>query len=557
MNSNKHCWVPKIAGWKLVVLLVAFVAIDGPHRMASGQDDLGMEGYEMDDGTLGSSYQRGGYGRNRYGTSGSGDGSQFLMAPVVSLVKSIDMGSLLDPNVKFDVRLGPALEAEAKEIFSSGHPALARELFYGHMVAEYDDAGSKVMSARLSPLLKRPAWQLRFGVSMAIRGGEDVTDPSPITAGNGYGRGGYTSTMDSDMDFDMMPAGGSQTRGSDRRRSDRGRRPDLDSNPDADLDAIDALTTRGSISGDPRLGPGSQLLADGRPAAENNTQTVAPPMLNADVAERLEEYLGAVATHCAAEFDKRFSAGDFGTLFNEPETTEVPAEAPAGRTFQAGLVESQPKYLNASAAQLLREAPGQSSMWTPGLEFLGEGPSSEMVELAKAKQIDYLIHFDVVLKQTGRLNQTFVQNVSRARLIDVMQNKSLIVSKAIDSSEVRQLQSAGRMPDPSAYIADQMSNLWRAVDRDTKLVPMPKLSPDSARRRIGQLIKSGGSRNLRTLSEIRLYQSLGLIDQAEVANAFDIVGGSDALVILYGPRQERLDMARTWATESVSEKVDE
>ena len=566
MNTNNQLAVFAADGLKRALrLAVSLVAVllatgtAGPIQIVSGQNDLDIDAAMAEDYEM-SGYQRGGYGRGAYGRGGTSDDTQFLISPVLSLVKSIDLGPLLDPSSQFDVRLGPALEAEAKELFSAGRADLARELFYGHMVAEYDEAAAKVQSVRFSPLLKRPTWQLRFGVSMAIRGGEDVTDPSPIQAGNGYGRGGFVGGMDDDLDYEMVPAGGSQSRGSGRRESGRrsvGRpqRTDFD-DPDADMEMLDDMMGM-PVSSDPRMGANSPLINGGSPAPETNQRTAAPPMLSSETADRLQEYLGAVAEHCAVEFDKRFTAGDYGTLFNEPETVDAPAEDPNDRRIRSGMKEPQTNFLSTSAASLLRDLPGTGSMWRPGLEFVGEGSSGEMSELASTQQIDYLIHFDVVLKQTGRQNQVFVQNVSRARLIDVSRRKSLIVSKAIDSGEVRQMQSAGRMPDPSAYVTEQMSNLWRAVDRETKLVPMPKLNSESVRRRIGQLIRSGGRRNLRTLSEIRLYQSLGLIDQAEVAKAFDIVGGSDALVLMCGPRQERLDMARTWAMESIIGKTQE
>jgi len=43
-----------------------------------------------------------------------------------------------------------------------------------------------------------------------------------------------------------------------------------------------------------------------------------------------------------------------------------------------------------------------------------------------------------------------------------------------------------------------------------------------------------------------------LLSAKEVAIAFDIIGGEDALLMLYGPQSEKLAMARKWAVQAVS-----
>ena len=94
----------------------------------------------------------------------------------------------------------------------------------------------------------------------------------------------------------------------------------------------------------------------------------------------------------------------------------------------------------------------------------------------------------------------------------------------------------------------------RVVDREVKLAPLPKLSPKVARRRIATLLAFDGVPRLETLAEIRLYQALELIEVDEVENAFDIVGGPDALMLMHGPIEERLKMARKWALDALSQE---
>ncbi len=156
-----------------------------------------------------------------------------------------------------------------------------------------------------------------------------------------------------------------------------------------------------------------------------------------------------------------------------------------------------------------------------------------------------ILHFDVVLKP-GR---TDVQNISRLRLLHVAEKKSIVVSKGMDNREAAQLAAAGRMNERE-YVLEQLSNLFAIIDRQVKVVDLPTLAPDVARRRIATLISGPQARSLRTLAEIRLYQAQGLIEEKEVEAAFDIVGGMDALTLLHGPLDERISIARKMAVAS-------
>lgn len=187
-------------------------------------------------------------------------------------------------------------------------------------------------------------------------------------------------------------------------------------------------------------------------------------------------------------------------------------------------------------------------MWKPGLTFVGSGPSDEMIAAAKIEGIDFLLHCDVLLKE-GRNDET--QNVSRCRLFNLATGKQLALSRGMDSAEVAQMVSTGRMPSETAYVKEQLGSLIGIIDRDTKVAAMPAgLTADAARRRVGTLVSSPDAKSLKTLAEIRLYQSLKLLTADEVEAAFDIVGGPDALMLLHGPRAERLEMARTWAVRA-------
>ncbi len=121
-------------------------------------------------------------------------------------------------------------------------------------------------------------------------------------------------------------------------------------------------------------------------------------------------------------------------------------------------------------------------MWQPGLMYLGEGTSDEMLAVAKRSNLDLILHFDVILK-SGR--EDAVQNISRCRLLLVSPTPdsngkvrtTVVTSKGMDSYEAQQFAAAGRM-DEREYVNEQMSNLFAIIDRDVKVIDLPALPAD-------------------------------------------------------------------------------
>ena len=82
---------------------------------------------------------------------------------------------------------------------------------------------------------------------------------------------------------------------------------------------------------------------------------------------------------------------------------------------------------------------------------------------------------------------------------------------------------------------------------------MPALTAPSAKQRVAVLLSTAKRNSLAALAEIRYYQLQGLLTEAEVEQAFDVVGGDDAMMILYGPPEEKLAIVRQWAVDAVPE----
>ena len=247
-------------------------------------------------------------------------------------------------------------------------------------------------------------------------------------------------------------------------------------------------------------------------------------MLSPEAAQEVEEVLGLVVTILGEEYDSRFDQGDFGRGL-----ADVTSDSVSG--------------VSTEFVDTLQSSPESLPMWRRGCLYLGSGDLSKNIKVAQADKLDLILHFDVLLKET---RGDTVQNISRCRLIHVPTGKSLGVSRPMDSLELTQKSRAKGM-NARDYVTEQLSNLVAIIDRQAKMMDMPQLTPEIARKRIGSLLSSGGGNSLQTLAEVRLYQSQKLLSEEEVMTAFDIVGGSEAMRLLFGTREEKLEIVRSWA----------
>ncbi len=468
----------------------------------------------------GSSDSYGGYSSG-YGQA-AGVQTEFMQtyAPgLAGLASGFKLTSLFAPKTDVEIQTGPVLSREAEQAFAAGNQALALELMCGHIATEYDEARVAISMVKFSPTLKRPVWNERWAVSIAVRGSEDVSDPKPIREGTtAPGR----ATASSGGGYPSGYTGGDSGGGDEQRQREM------------EEQARSAAESYGGPDGNPSMASAAVPRATVR------------EMLSSEAATTMDENLGLVADVIAEEFAERFGRGDFGSLFTTiaaPEMTDSLSPVPPPATP----LPPTPR-VSAELDEALSDASGAAPMWRPGLTYLGSGSSAEIIPLAKSENIDFLLHFDVLLKP-GRDDS--VQNVSRCRLYNMATGKQLALTKSIDSVEAAQLISTGRAANERAYIKDQIASLTGIIDRDAKAVAMPTtLTADVAKRRVAALIGGPSSKTLRTLAEIRLYQSLNLLTQQDVEMAFDIIGGPEGLMLLHGPYDERLLIARKWAVAS-------
>lgn len=532
-----------------------------------------------------------------------------------SLLSPVGPGESAGP-----IASGPVLENEARAAYGNGDHQLAMNLLYGHIVAEYDDAQNVIRMAKFSRLMKRPAWQLRWGLSYTVRG--DSADPQPITEGSGssgggfgasgFGASGFGGEFGGGGGFEGMeeqmesfggggsggPGGARGSQGGGSRGGSRGgsggsgapggsggsgfgasgfnasgfgagnfaeemqgiemagsggpggargssggpggSRGGSGSFGGSGASGFGSFGGSGGSGGGSRGGSGggaggfggfgfggSSASASGGSASGDafaRLSSMQRSMLSPQAEEELQSVLGLVATVFGEEYETRFSQGDFGRALTD--VTEGPA----------GMISSE-------FVDTLESSPESLPMWRKAFLYLGDGELAKNVKVAQANKLDLIIHFDVLLKET---RGDVVQNISRCRLVHVPSGKSLGVSRPIDSLELKQ-KSRAKGLSARDYIGGQLSNLIGIIDRQAKAMDMPQLTPEIARKRVGSLLSSGGGNSLRTLAEVRLYQSQGLLSEDEVMTAFDIVGGPEAIRLLFGTDEEKLEIARSWS----------
>ena len=517
-------------------------------EMDEEMDDVGDDGYGYgDDGGSGR-----GTGSRAMVSSPQADAMDVYGATFASLRDQLSFSPLFAPAQAAVADSGPFLGRDAEDAFKAGNHPLALALMFGHMTVEERDALVALQTVKYNALLRRPVWNIRWGVSLAIRG--DITgDPQPIkegaTSAGGRSRGGG-----------LGAPGGGGGRGGDLNASGFGSGGPGGGFPGGgqlggllEDEGMDEGMNEGMEMGD-EMGDEMGMAqgygrGSGRPqggAASSAVPSVpARKMLSDQARVVFDKSLGLVATVVGEEFRKRFQSGAFGPLFSTTTAPPPPVDNGGGRNGAAASGSSH--VVGGRVNELLMDAGQPMAMWQPGIIFLGEGDTADIMPSARAAHVDLLLHFEVVL-QAGR--NDFVKNTSRCRLMNVATGKQEIVSRGLSNVEASQMTRAGRQTERD-YVLAQLGSLFSFIDRQAIVSDLPSLTPEIARRRVEALVGSPQSRSLRTLAEVRMYQAKNLLTDEEVEAVFDIVGGAEGLLMLHGPQAEKVEMARQWALQSL------
>ena len=421
----------------------------------------------------------------------------------ISALSDLDLGPLFEPlSDDSAIVAGPVLNTEAQTSYQSGNYPLALQLYFAHMVTEYQDAQFRLKTVKFSQYLKRPVWNIKWGVSYAVRG--DAADPQPIRAG-------------------QTPPG--------RQASGRGRQRGGDDTDEMSMEMEKKMEMEMEMKMEMEESMSSEMESGGQRSSSSHSHSpVAREMLDKSVAEQFDQHLGLVAERIASEFGARYRKGDYGTALVDVTPTEGESSA------------------SEAVDDLLAESPEPPSLWIPGVVFVGKGDSKEMIKIARGDSVDFLLHFDISVKTDRNGN---VQNVSRCRLIHPGTGKSMATSKAMDSAEAAKLAGAGR-GDETEYVSERIEGLFLTIDRQIKTVDLPQLTPEIAKKRIASLMAISKGSQLKTLAETRLYQAQELLTEADVESIFNIVMGEKGLKLIHGTREQKLETARELALRSLA-----
>ncbi len=370
---------------------------------------------------------------------------------------------------------------QAALAFYSGDQNRSLSLLYAHVIADGAAADPVRQRIAFSRDLRRPVWQVRFGISTHLRLPDGFgSDPEPIRegmqltgvagrrtgAGGGY-PGGAAPPM-RNRDEAMM----AENRGI------------ADANPAAGVNGAD-FANPGSTTQ-------AAVMAFGGATSQEAQQTI-------------DANLGFVATVFRELFDQRQASGKFGQAF---------------------------EGMKAAAEKMLQQSSGYSEptlsalpMWTPGIDYVGDGPYATMLAQAKANRLDYLLHFEIAVKENRLGSPAYL---TRCKLMNVETGETLGLSKAIDKYEVVDARGGMR-----AAIEAQLANLFEIIDKRITVVPMPELQPQQAVTRIDSLLATNRFGMLRNLAEINLFHSRKLLTDQQLNQCVYFLTGDKGLQAMH------------------------
>ncbi len=127
-------------------------------------------------------------------------------------------------------------------------------------------------------------------------------------------------------------------------------------------------------------------------------------------------------------------------------------------------------------------------------------------------------------------------NKTRLYLLSTHSDKPIGATATLEALEVdRKMATKGDNDE----VAKNLTTLFKKVDSTAKLVDLPALKPASAQARIKSLIEKKTKDPLPTLMEIKLFHSLGLLNNEERDAAYQLTVGGNGLAFVSGTPEDR------------------
>ncbi len=416
------------------------------------------------------------------------------------------------------VKFQPTLAEEAALAFHYGDQRKALALFHAHVIAERESASEGLDAIRYNPLARRPAWAIRIGVSLHPRVPDALADdPQPIREGDvataptnnrggapGRGRGGQMAGGSAGMEMNEPGMAGMGALGM----------------PGG---AMAGMEDEGMMGAD-----GMMMGSEGMMGAAGGQPAKAAPMVNPAIAaaaaadKALESHLGMITDLVKSQVTSRFNAGKFGSV--------LPRLAAKG----TAIAENAAK----NGMALPAPANGPILMWVPGVDFVGTGDVNSMIEKCRENDVDILLHFDVIVKET----RAEPQYDARCRLIDCASGENISVSKAINKRDVL---LAARKRSNAAVVAELMQPVFDGLDTKVIAMPMPPLQPQHAVSRVDALLAKPDVARPDNLAEVAMFHHKRLIDDDQFEQVMFFAAGENGLRLLYGSPDDRAELGKS------------
>ncbi len=269
----------------------------------------------------------------------------------------------------------------------------------------------------------------------------------------------------------------------------------------------------------------------------------------------LYDLTGSFGEAVIAGFEERWSAGNFGSVYNDVERF-VP-KLPVGNNGMgmggmgmggmssgmsgmemggAGMPEmgmgmgGMPGGGDGQSAPRAKIMPG--SIVVPGMVYIGTSEKqADLMKKAEDRGVDLVFLFDVKVSPPNRLNG-IVQNEAKVRVVS-LKGDPLARSSELLNTEVERASMRASGEDEVAKATDKF---FAQLDSKVKFGDMPPLKPEHAKARLVQVLSNSKLSKLEKLFEVSLYYSMKLITDDEKLTA--------CLIVMEGSEGESLANGR-------------
>jgi hypothetical protein len=167
--------------------------------------------------------------------------------------------------------------------------------------------------------------------------------------------------------------------------------------------------------------------------------------------------------------------------------------------------------------------------------------NDDLMTLAAIENLDGLLAIDMSAQRFGVAGETRV--TLTVKLIDVLARKVTWSSMPLSGQKARVTQ--GTADDASVEMITQVMS---KIDEQYGLAPLPAINEAAAARRANKLSEAGGKseQSLRSLLELRYYQSRKLLKADETRQAYQAIAGDKAAILAGDDGAARTAAVEEW-----------